>query len=226
MMDAVAAPPRIPRVVKVVYTAFMAALVPVYLYHYGPTNFLYFCDVAALLTLAALWLESSLLASMALVGILLPQLLWMADFFFELVGDHLTGLTGYMFDTRRPFYLRFLSFFHFWLPLLLLYVVWRLGYDRRAFWKWTVTAWVLVLVCYFVMPPPGHYDDPNRPVNINYVYGFSDTEAQALLDPLVYLALMMVILPMFIFLPTHRLLLWLMRRRAAPAPVTESALAV
>ena len=37
---------------KVAYTAFMAVLVPVYWHHYGPTNFLYFCDVALFLTLA------------------------------------------------------------------------------------------------------------------------------------------------------------------------------
>ena len=54
----------------------MAVLVPVYWYYYGPTNFLYFCDVALFLTLAGLWLESPLLISMCAVGILLPQMLW------------------------------------------------------------------------------------------------------------------------------------------------------
>ena len=36
---------------KVAYTAFMAVLIPVYWHYYGPTNFLYFCDVALILTL-------------------------------------------------------------------------------------------------------------------------------------------------------------------------------
>ena len=47
----------------------MAVLVPVYWYYYGPTNFLYFCDVALFLTLAGIWLESPLLISMCAVGI-------------------------------------------------------------------------------------------------------------------------------------------------------------
>ena len=51
----------------------------------------------------------------------------------------------------------------------------RLGYDRHAFWAWTVLAWVLLLVCYFLMPaPPAPTGNPNLPVNINYVYGLSD----------------------------------------------------
>ena len=35
----------------------MAVLIPVYWYYYGPTNFLYFCDVALILTLVAIWIE-------------------------------------------------------------------------------------------------------------------------------------------------------------------------
>ena len=31
---------RIPLWLKIVYTAFMAVLIPVYWYYYGPTNFL------------------------------------------------------------------------------------------------------------------------------------------------------------------------------------------
>ena len=52
---------RLPLWLKLAYTAFMAVLVPVYWHYYGPTNFLYFCDVALFLTLAGIWLESPLL---------------------------------------------------------------------------------------------------------------------------------------------------------------------
>jgi hypothetical protein len=71
---------RIPIVVKLVYTAFVGVLVPYYWATYTPWNFLFFCDVALLMTLAALWLESPLLASTCAVGITLPQLLWVLDF--------------------------------------------------------------------------------------------------------------------------------------------------
>ena len=46
---------RLPLALKLAYTAFMAVLVPVYWSWYGPTNFLYFCDVALLLTLVGIW---------------------------------------------------------------------------------------------------------------------------------------------------------------------------
>src|SRR5262249_11265747 len=67
---------RLPLWVKIVYTAFMAVLVPVYWHYYGPTNFLYFCDVALILTLVGVWIESPLLISMCAVGILMPQAFW------------------------------------------------------------------------------------------------------------------------------------------------------
>ena len=124
---------RIPRSVKVAYSAFAAVLVPYYWQAYGPTNFLYFCDVAVLLTLVAVWRESAWLVSMASVGIVLPQLLWQVDFLGLLCGLPVTGMTGYMFDPKLSLFTRGLSFFHFWLPILLLWLLRRLGYDRRAF---------------------------------------------------------------------------------------------
>ena len=46
--------PRFPLRVELAYTAFVAVLVPYYWRVYGPTNFLYFCDVALLVAPAAL----------------------------------------------------------------------------------------------------------------------------------------------------------------------------
>src|SRR5262245_37450599 len=169
--------PRLPLWLKLAYTAFMAVLVPVYWYYYGPTNFLYFCDVALLLTLLGVWIESPLLISMCAVGILVPQVVWVIDFLAGAVGWSLTGMPDYSFDRSRSLFLRGLSLFHGWLPFLLLYLVWQLGYDRRAVLAWTVTAWVLLLVCFFFMPPPR--PDPGlAPVNINYVWGMSDLAPQ------------------------------------------------
>lgn len=45
---------RLPLWLKLADTAFMAVLVPVYWTQYGPTNFLYFCDVALFLALVGL----------------------------------------------------------------------------------------------------------------------------------------------------------------------------
>jgi hypothetical protein len=167
-VDAIATNDRLPLPLKVIYTAFMIVLVPVYWYWYGPTNFLYFCDVSLFLTLAALWLEMPLLASMCAVGLLLPQTLWVVDFILNIFGIQLTGMTDYMFKHENSLFLRALSLFHGWLPFLFAYLVWKLGYDKRGFPAWTVLAWMLMLICFFFMPPPHpnpyipHHNAPPR----------------------------------------------------------------
>jgi hypothetical protein len=199
---------QIPFAVKLGFTAFMALLVPVYWSKYGPTNFLYFCDLALFVTLAAVWLENRLLASMAAVGIILPQLvLWCGDFVAHLVGIKFIGMTDYMFDPSRPLFLRGLSFFHGWLPFLLLFLVARLGYDRRALFAWTGVAWTAMLVSYFFLPAAGsHPANPLAPVNIDYVYGFNDAVAQTWMPGWAWLTFLLIALPALVFFPTHRLL--------------------
>ena len=109
-----------------------------------------------------------------------------------------------MFDPSLSLFTRGLSFFHFWLPFLVGWLVWRLGYDRRAFLGWTVLAWGLMMVSYLFLPaPPAPVATPNLPVNIDYVYGFSDHAPQTWMPPLAFLALLLVALPLCIFLPTH-----------------------
>jgi hypothetical protein len=206
----VAKPAGIPIAIKLAFTAFMAVLVPVYWAKYGPTNFLYFCDLALFLTFAAVWLENRLLASMAAVGIMLPQLvLWCGDFAAHLVGLKFIGMTDYMFDANRSLFLRGLSFFHGWLPFLLWFMVARLGYDRRAWWAWTGVAWMAMLTSYCFLPAPGaKLANPLAPVNIDYVYGFSDTAAQTWMPSWAWLGFLLVALPVVIYFPTH---CWLKR---------------
>lgn len=200
---------RVPIALKIAYTAFMAVLIPVYWHYYGPTNFLYFCDVALILTLLAIWPENALLISACTVGILIPQAVLVVDFLVRLAGYSLTGMTDYMFDPGHALFLRALSLFHGWLPFLLLYLVWRIGYDRHAFVAWTVLAWALLIVCFVFMPPP----TPNpglTPVNINYVWGLRDTAAQTWVPASVWFAALMIGLPLFAFAPTHWLLVRVM----------------
>ena len=206
---------RVPLWLKFAYTAFVMVLVPVYWHYYGPTNFLYFCDVALLLTLVGLWLDSALLVSMCAVGILGSQTLWVIDFMLNIFGIKLTGLTDYMFMADHSLFLRGLSLFHGWLPFLLVYLVWRLGYDGRGLPAWTVLAWALILICFFFMPPPR--PDPGlEPVNIDYVYGFSDTEAQHWMPAGVWVVGLMILKPLLLYVPVHFLL-----RRYTPKPVSE-----
>jgi hypothetical protein len=95
--------------------------------------------------------------------------------------------------------------FHGWLPFLLVFLVWKLGYDRRAFLAWTGLAWALIVICFFFMPPP----QPNPgllPVNINYVWGPSDNVAQTWVPPSVWVVGLLVGLPTLLFAPVHFLL--------------------
>lgn len=204
---------KVPLWFKLVYTAFCAVLIPNYLRDYGPTNFLYFCDVALLSTLFAIWTENALLISASSVGILLPQVIWAIDFLATAAGFPLTGMTAYMFNDRLPLFTRGLSFFHFWLPFALGWLLWRLGYDKRGLPLWTGTAWILLLICYFLMPgPPPLVADPNLPVNINYVYGMSDAAAQTWMPPTAWFLLIFFGLPTVVFYPTHLLLAKFARR--------------
>jgi hypothetical protein len=197
--------PRVPLPLKLAYTAFMAVFLPVYWHYYGPTNFLYFCDAALILTLMAIWPENALLISMCAVGILVPQIYWALDFLINAAGYSLTGMTDYMFEAKRSPFLRALSLFHGWLPFLILYLVWKLGYDRRALRAWTGLAWLLLLVCFFLTPPPTPYPGL-LPVNINYVWGLSDYAPQHWVPPAAWFAGLMIGLPLLVFVPTHLLL--------------------
>ena len=200
-------PHKIPLAAKVAGAAFLAVLVPIYLHTYGPANFLWFCDTALILTVVGMWLESSLLISMCAVGILLPQGLWLVDFGVNLLGFHFLNLTGYMFDHRISLFTRGLSLFHGWLPLLLVWLLFRLGYDKRALTAWTGLAAGLVLACYFFTPPAGaHLANPNLPININYLYGFNDQQPQHWINQNLYVILWLGALWFVTFLPTHLVL--------------------
>ena len=184
---------EIPLSVCVPYTLFVCSLVPVYWRYYGPANFLWFSDLALLITLAAVWLESPLLASMQAVSVGLLELVWIADLVARLVfGVRLVGMTDYMFKAEIPLLVRGLSLFHVVLPFLLFWLVHRLGYDERAWMAQTLLAWAVLLACYAFT---------ERSQNINWVFG--PGKPQQWLPPRLYLLVLMVVLPVCIYLPTH-----------------------
>lgn len=185
---------RIPVWLKVAYTAIVAAIVPVYVRQYGWRNFLWFSDVALLVTVPALWLERPLLASMQAVSVTVPETGWMVDLAArQLFGVRLIGLADYMFDRKIPRPIRALSLFHLWLPPLLLWTVGRLGYDRRAFRAQTLLTWTVLVTTYRLTDPA---DD------INWVYGLSGSP-QRWMNPRVYLLLVMTMYPIAFHWPAH-----------------------
>ena len=198
-------PAVIPMWLRLTSGLFLCGLIPVYWRHYGPSNFLWFSDVGLFLATGAIWLgdrpvgglrPGPLLASMAAVGVLLPDTLWGVDFLIHLLtGRDLTGMTTYMFDGSLPLHVRLLSLFHLALPPLLVWLVWRLGYDRRALVAQTLLAWAIYLVTYVVGPEK----------NINWTFGPGHTP-QTWMHPLLYLSLLMIAYPLVVHVPTHLVL--------------------
>ena len=186
-------------------------LIPVYWRAYGPADFLWFCVIAAILTFFALWIESPLLASMNAVAMTLPQIIWILDF---ITGGHVVGVSIYMFDSHVPLLARSLSTFHLWLPFLILWMVSRLGYDRRAFRCQTVLSALILIASYLATDPrhpPTRY--PAAAVNVNRVYGPGVTTVQQRMPELAYLSLEIAFWPVVFYLPTHLTLLKVFRRR-------------
>jgi hypothetical protein len=193
---------QFPLWLKIASTLFVAALIPAYWRYYGPTNFLWFSDIALFGMVVALWLEHRLLASVMLIAVLLPETAWNVDFLLGLIlGESPLGLAGYMFEADRALHIRGLSLFHIPMPIILAWMVYKLGYDRRALVVQSLVAWVVLPVTYWLTTP----DD-----NINWVYG--PDEAQDQIHPWVWLGGLMLAFPLVLYIPTHALVTWLMKK--------------
>jgi hypothetical protein len=154
----------LPRALKAAHTLFVVVLVPTYARHYGPGNFLWFSDIALLTSVPALAFESRVLASTQAVSVLVPELIWLVDFGAGMaVGKYPIGLAAYMSDRRIPRFVRALSLFHLWLTPLLVLIVSRTGYDRRAF-KYQTMLSAAVLVASWRLTTPAD--------NVNWVHSW------------------------------------------------------
>ena len=206
-MPETAVPGRIPLWVKLAYTAWFLFWVPAYWIENGPANFLWLCDIANFVVLAGLWRSSRLLLSSQAVGVLLIQLLWVIDVATRLVaGFHPIGGTEYMFESARPLLGRLLSLFHIFIPVLLVYALWRLGYDRRG-WR------LQTLICWLVLPLSLWFGTPET--NLNWLWAPFGVE-QVWMPQIAFLAVSMIALPVILYLPTHGLLLAWLRRAGRP----------
>jgi hypothetical protein len=185
----------VPRWIKLAYTAFLCLLIPVYWHGYGPANFLWACDIALFVTLVALWRENAVLNSMMVIGVLPIEAAWTLDL---ITGSNLFGMATYMFEAERPLFLRGLSLFHVAMPVLFIFLLRRLGYDRRALVFQTLLVWLVLLLTFLLTGPAD---------NINLVFG-PGRSAQTVLHPVLYLALEMILVPAVVCLPMHLLVRW------------------
>ena len=190
---------RIPLWLKLLWTAWVLVWLPVYWREYGLQNFLFFCDLGNLFITAGLWFESPLIFSWQATSLLLFQTLYTIDLAGALAsGRHLIGGTEYMFDLLIPLWIRLLSLFHVVVPPVLLWAIWRLGYDQRG-WKYqTLTAWIVVPINYFWRPQ----------FDVNWARGPFFHE-QHTMPGLLYLLLYLITVSTVVYFPTHLFLLWL-----------------
>jgi hypothetical protein len=188
----------IPLWLKIAWTMLVLIIVPVYWRYYGPKNFLWFSDIALIAIAFALWMENRLLISMMAVGVLALELLWNFEFLTRLIfGTSLFGMSAYMWDESIPLGVRLLSLFHIPMPIVLIWTLHRLGYDRRAIYLQTALAWIVLPLSYVFAEPQN---------NINWVHGFTP-EPQTWMHPLAFLAVLMIGAPVVIYWPTHRILM-------------------
>ncbi len=204
---------RLPLWLKIAWTVWVMLWAPFYWRQYGAQNFLYFCDLGNFFIAAGLWLESPLIFSSQASGLLLFQTLYTIDLVGALLtGAHLIGGTEYMFDTSVPLLVRLLSLFHVVMPPLLLWAVWRLGYDSRGWKCQTLLTWMVVPVNYSWRPQ----------FDINWARGPFFRE-QRMVPGLVYLIGYLIVVPLFVYWPTHLVLQQWAKHRLATWRDSRSA---
>lgn len=126
-------PPPVFPVARWIGLAWLAVWIPAYWSFYGPVVFLNLCDIAVVLTCVGLWRGSALLLSSQAVSSIVVDLAWNLDLVWRAIsGSHLIGGTEYMWDPKYPPWLRALSLFHIGLPVVLIWSLRRVGYDRSA----------------------------------------------------------------------------------------------
>jgi hypothetical protein len=114
--------------------AWLAVYLPSYTLAYGLANFLFLCNLTVFLVAIGIWTCDRLLLSSQAVAILVVGVLWTVDFASRLVtGSHPIGGTEYMWEPQWPLFTRVLSLYHVILPVLLVVVLRRIGYDRRGY---------------------------------------------------------------------------------------------
>jgi len=164
-----------PATLRWIMTAIALSVVAAYAWHGRLHDLLWLSNVALLGTTLGLWLRSRLLISMqALVGIV-PEIGWTADAVSGLLlGDPLLGQTGYLFDPTYPPLMKAAALFHPLLPPALLWLVWKLGYDRRALAAQSLLTVAVLALSYLALAPRW---------NVNRVHGFGPTPGSPLPDP-------------------------------------------
>ncbi|MGM0534645.1 MAG: hypothetical protein ACQEUN_03520 [Pseudomonadota bacterium] len=194
----------LPLWLKLVFSLWVAIWAPAYWLLLGPQNYFWLCNLANFLLLAGLWCESRRLLSMQWLAVALVGTLWAIDVgTAALTGWHPIGGTEYMLDPGHPPLTRVMSLYHLILPLVAGFAIWRVGYDRRALPCQSLLTWLVIPASYL-------FTEAER--NINWVEG-PFGQPQLMMDPLLYLVVLMLLWPLVVYVPVHGLTLLLSRHR-------------
>jgi hypothetical protein len=176
---------------------------PIYWRTWGASNFVQLCDVAVILTCIAIWTNSRLLISSQAVSALLVDAAWGLDAGWRLFTHrHLFGGTEYLFDASEPLWIRLLSLYHLALPALLLWLLYRLGYDRRGWGLQSAISLPVFAASRFTIPQK----------NMNFAFAEPFFRRQWGPAP-VHVVVIWLFMVFVVYLPTH---LFLIRVFAKP----------
>jgi hypothetical protein len=171
----------------------MAVWLPAYVRVWGWWNLLHWCDAAVILTCVGLWFGSPALLSSQAVSALFAGVLWLANVGCRaLTGRFFARGSEYMWDPQYPLWVRLLSFFHVLLPAVLLYGLWKVGYDRRGLALQAAIAALLLVGARFL------------PAELNTNYAYRDPVFNRAWGPgLVHLTVIFVGIVALLYWPTH-----------------------
>jgi len=178
--------------------AWLAISIPAYWRVWGSQNFLHLCDVAVILSCVGIIFGNRLLISSQALATAIPGLVWFLDAGWRAVFHHnLTGGTEYLWDGAYPLWVRLLSLFHIGLPILLVAVLARIGYDRRALALQSAITVCLMAISRWIGPA----------ANLNYT--FFDPIFHRTLGPApLHLVIIFAGTVLLIYLPAHALFVW------------------
>ncbi|MBI3406708.1 MAG: hypothetical protein HY046_14740 [Acidobacteria bacterium] len=186
--------------------------VPAYWHTWGCENFLLLCDLAVFLTCFGLLTGNSLLLSSQAVSMAFIGALWALDLLsYGIIGKHIIGGTGYLWDPQYPLWVRALSVYHILLPVIAIWALRRVGYDKRG--------WRLQSALAIVITIASRWGDPAKNLN----FAFTDPIFQRAWGPApAHLAFILVVLIFAIYYSTHVMLgRFLPVRHQVPATVTD-----
>ncbi len=198
MEDEKTRPGTIPLSAKLGFTIWMVFWVSVVLWAYGPNNFLWLCNLAQFLILYSVWTGNRLILSSQAGVVFIVGLGWGLDYGVGLaVSGSVTGLTAYMFDPEIPLLARATSLYHVLLVPFVLWMCYRVGYDRRGWVLQCLIGTGALFASWLLLDPD---------LNVNWVTHPVGMEQAPLPQPL-YIGMLSIVYPLILYLPGHGLML-------------------